>query len=602
MTRHRYTCSRCCSRSLLAAVAAGCGGDDDDEEAGGTATTAAAETGDGGEAVSGIDQRPRRLDRRRGRVLPGRARRLQGAEPGRERRATSRPRSRRRCSSTAVEGGNPPDLAALPQPGFMRDFVERGALKPIDFARDTDRRELLRVVARPRHGRRQALRRLLQGRQQVDRLVQRPGLRGRRASSRRGLGRLPRGRRDAQGRPACRPTRSAARTAGRSPTCSRTSTSARPAREKYDQLTDHEIPWTDQSVKEALTEMGKIFGDTENIAGGTNGALQTDFPTSVTAGLRATRRRPRQVIEGDFVGGVISDETTGRGGDGLQRLRLPGDRRLGPGRRGRRRRHRHVQGQPGGAGADRVPRDARGGRDLGRSAAASRRRTRTSTRGLPGRDPEDDGDRLANAEVFRFDMSDLHAGRVRRRRDVHDPAGLPQEPGRRRRDSAEARGGGEAAYGVVDQRAAVTSSSLTPASAAVGPPGLGRARARSGRGPRPQSRGRQRGWVVPRSPSCSRGDPPRRLDDLADDRTIWRSLYSDLGRRVRRARELRAHVQDDEIIFTAIKNNALWVLIVPAAVTAVGLVFAVLTERVWWATRSRSPSSCRSRSRCSPSA
>ena len=39
----------------------------------------------------------------------------------------------------------------------------------------------------------------------------------------------------------------------------------------------------------------------------------------------------------------------------------------------------------------------------------------------------------------------------------------------------------------------------------------------------------------------------------------------------------------DDVIFTAIRNNALWVLIVPAAVTAVGL-FAVLTERVWWAT------------------
>jgi alpha-glucoside transport system permease protein len=39
--------------------------------------------------------------------------------------------------------------------------------------------------------------------------------------------------------------------------------------------------------------------------------------------------------------------------------------------------------------------------------------------------------------------------------------------------------------------------------------------------------------------------------------------------------------QDDRLL-TALKNNALWVLIVPAAVTAVGLVFAVLTERVRW--------------------
>jgi alpha-glucoside transport system permease protein len=34
--------------------------------------------------------------------------------------------------------------------------------------------------------------------------------------------------------------------------------------------------------------------------------------------------------------------------------------------------------------------------------------------------------------------------------------------------------------------------------------------------------------------------------------------------------------------FTAIKNNALWVLIVPATVAAIGLVFAVLIERVRW--------------------
>ena len=35
---------------------------------------------------------------------------------------------------------------------------------------------------------------------------------------------------------------------------------------------------------------------------------------------------------------------------------------------------------------------------------------------------------------------------------------------------------------------------------------------------------------------------------------------------------------------TAIKNNVLWVAIVPALVTAIGLVFAVLTERVRWST------------------
>jgi alpha-glucoside transport system permease protein len=36
-------------------------------------------------------------------------------------------------------------------------------------------------------------------------------------------------------------------------------------------------------------------------------------------------------------------------------------------------------------------------------------------------------------------------------------------------------------------------------------------------------------------------------------------------------------------LLTAIKNNAIWVLVVPAFVTSLGLLFAVLTERVPWA-------------------
>ena len=39
----------------------------------------------------------------------------------------------------------------------------------------------------------------------------------------------------------------------------------------------------------------------------------------------------------------------------------------------------------------------------------------------------------------------------------------------------------------------------------------------------------------------------------------------------------------DELLLTAIKNNAIWVGIVPALVTILGLLFAVLTERVSWA-------------------
>jgi len=37
-----------------------------------------------------------------------------------------------------------------------------------------------------------------------------------------------------------------------------------------------------------------------------------------------------------------------------------------------------------------------------------------------------------------------------------------------------------------------------------------------------------------------------------------------------------------DILVTAIKNSAIWILVAPAAVTAFGLIFAVLTERIPW--------------------
>ncbi|MER5176825.1 sugar ABC transporter permease [Streptomyces sp. NPDC002896] len=40
----------------------------------------------------------------------------------------------------------------------------------------------------------------------------------------------------------------------------------------------------------------------------------------------------------------------------------------------------------------------------------------------------------------------------------------------------------------------------------------------------------------------------------------------------------------DDSILTAIKNNAIWVVVAPAVATALGLIFAVLTERVRWGT------------------
>lgn len=78
--------------------------------------------------------------------------------------------------------------------------------------------------------------------------------------------------------------------------------------EMYDQLAAHEIAWTDQSVKDALTVMADIIGDESLLAGGATGAEQTDFNGSVTQ-VFADPPKGAIIFEGDFVGGVISGET-----------------------------------------------------------------------------------------------------------------------------------------------------------------------------------------------------------------------------------------------------------------------------------------------------
>lgn len=71
--------------------------------------------------------------------------------------------------------------------------------------------------------------------------------------------------------------------------------------EKYDQLAKHTIKWTDPSVTHALTTLAELFGKPALLAGGTNGALQTEFPVSVTQTFTGgDRAKAAMVFEGDF--------------------------------------------------------------------------------------------------------------------------------------------------------------------------------------------------------------------------------------------------------------------------------------------------------------
>lgn len=88
--------------------------------------------------------------------------------------------------------------------------------------------------------------------------------------------------------------------------------------EKYDQLSKHEIPWTDDSVKEALEVLATLFGSDLVQEGG----AQRDFPTSVGEVFGA-EPAAGTMFEGDFVAGEITGLGEITVGEGAQFFDFP---------------------------------------------------------------------------------------------------------------------------------------------------------------------------------------------------------------------------------------------------------------------------------------
>ena len=208
--------------------------------------------------------------------------------------------------STAVEGGNPPTLAAVGQPGLMADFAKKDAIKPIDDLKD-------KVV--------DAFGEDVAAAGQVDGTQYGVMFKGANkstiwynVSTFEEAGVEPPETFDYLNQ-----VRDTVKAAGITPysvgvdvgwpiTDLFENVYIRSAgEEKYDQLATHEIPWTDQSVKDALTIMRDIVGQGDNMAGGTDGALQTEMPDSVAKVFRDDPQASMVVI-GDFAPGVT--ETT----------------------------------------------------------------------------------------------------------------------------------------------------------------------------------------------------------------------------------------------------------------------------------------------------
>ena len=207
--------------------------------------------------------------------------------------------------SSAVEGGNPPDIAAVGQPGLMKGFAEQGAIQPIDDLRDAIVDNFGEAVADVGavDGTQYAV--MFKGANKAtiwynvasfeeagvappetwDELVEV-------ADTLKAAGITPFSVGVDVGWPITDLFENVyIRTAGA---------------DMYDQLTNHDIPWTDESVKNALATMANIVGDPQNLAGGTEGALQTDMPSSV-AKVFSDSPEAAMVVIGDFAPGVVTD-------------------------------------------------------------------------------------------------------------------------------------------------------------------------------------------------------------------------------------------------------------------------------------------------------
>ena len=298
MNRHRWRLLALLLTLVLAVMAAGCGGDDDEDGAGATTGEETTEESVSGTvSVMAVWTGPEQASFQA--VLDG----FKEANPDVTVNYTSAGDQLPTQLSTAVEGGNPPDIAVLPQPGLMRDFAAKDALQPLDFAQDDIQTNLgdsaveLGSVDGTLYG-------------FLFKAANKSTVWYNTAAFEDAGVEAPENWEDflaaaetikASGVPAY----SIGGADGWTLTDLFENIYLRTAGpELYDQLSTHEIPWTHESVKEALTEMAKIVGDADNIAGGTNGALQTDFPTSVS-NVFAADPKAAQVLEGDFVPGVV---------------------------------------------------------------------------------------------------------------------------------------------------------------------------------------------------------------------------------------------------------------------------------------------------------
>ena len=87
--------------------------------------------------------------------------------------------------------------------------------------------------------------------------------------------------------------------------------------EKYGQLAEHTLAWTDPTVVETLRILGDYWRMPKAIQGGSDGALQLSFTQSV-ADVFGEKPKSAMLFEGDFVGSEITKLGKTKVGDGAK--------------------------------------------------------------------------------------------------------------------------------------------------------------------------------------------------------------------------------------------------------------------------------------------
>ena len=322
--------------------------------------------------------------------------------------------------------------------------------------------------------------------------------------------------------------------------------------DKYDQLVDARDQ-VDRPVGQghAARRWRRCSSDKSNIAGGTSGALETDFPTSVS-NVFTTSPKAAQVIEGDFVPGVVASKTKLKPKTGYDVYPFPAigssaDAVVGGGDS-----IAMFKDTPAGAGVRQVPGQPGGGADLGPA-----RRLLVAEQGRRGR--------ACTRTTSR--------ARRRRRSPRRRRSGSTCPTWRRRRSAARrVRASGRSSR---TSSTSPTTSTAPRQARGLGGQGL---QEQVGHGRRRQRPVSERARPLPNPPAPDAGDstPSRRCSSAPalvflavwivypTIRTVIRSFFDRSGDNFVWFDNYKTLFTSDTLV-KAIENNAIWLAVVPAS-------------------------------------